>query len=244
MTSPALNDFGKAVRKARTAKGWTLEILAHEALGNQERKSYVSAVENGRKRLSALTIQKFARALDLDDAVVDPLLGGATAEDEPQSQTDTDADRLSAQLDGVRTQLRLSESLAIALAYKYAEGNPTDFESALRGLENALEVAARERARLSSNVDEAVAQILKEVEQLNEDGQVSEASALLARALEEAEEEEARAGQDHPPDRGRSGAGGGGSGTETLACGRRRVRGAGAHSGRLVRAWPRQGAGL
>jgi transcriptional regulator with XRE-family HTH domain len=58
-------EFGRVVRLARTAKGMTLEMLAYEALGNQDRKSYVSAVEKGRKRLSALTVQKFATFLEL-----------------------------------------------------------------------------------------------------------------------------------------------------------------------------------
>ncbi|MDJ0822067.1 MAG: helix-turn-helix transcriptional regulator, partial [Paracoccaceae bacterium] len=175
--------------------GWTLEQTAHEVLGNQERKSYVSAVEKGRKNLSALTIQKFARCLDLPDAVMDPLLGGAPAADDPATQVEANADRLGAEVEDLRAQLKLSEALAVALAYEFAEGNPTDLESALRELRRAFEVAAEQKARgaLPSNTDAAVDEIIAEVDRLNEAGAVEEAGAVLARALEAARDEAERA---------------------------------------------------
>ena len=48
----------------------------------------------------------------------------------------------------------IDKALTIALAYKYAEGNPTDIEGALAGVESALETAAKERDRgkLPSNL--------------------------------------------------------------------------------------------
>lgn len=48
--TPAWVEFGKAVQHRQ----------GHEALGTQDRKSYVCAVEKGQKRLSALTLQNFA----------------------------------------------------------------------------------------------------------------------------------------------------------------------------------------
>lgn len=186
MTSSALIDFGKAVRKARTAKGWTLEMLAHEALGNQERKSYVSAVERGKKRLSALTVQKFARALDLPDDVVDPVLHHAAPQDEPATQSETEADQLFDELEGLRHKLKISESLAIALAVKHAEGNPSDLDGALRELERAFEVARDQamRGALSSNTDAAVDAVIAEVDRLNEDEGLEAGSAYLNAELE------------------------------------------------------------
>lgn len=186
MTSPALTDFGKAVRKARTAQGWTLEMLAHEALGNQERKSYVSAVERGKKRLSPLTIQKFARVLDLDDAVVDPALDHAAPQDDPTSQPERDADRLYDEMQVLRQSLKISESLAIALAVKHAEGNPSDLAGALRELERAFEVANAQAqlGALPSNTDAAVDAVIAEVDRLNEDEGLEAGSAYVMAELD------------------------------------------------------------
>ncbi|MFZ5964605.1 helix-turn-helix domain-containing protein [Thalassococcus sp. BH17M4-6] len=198
MTSPdAFTDFGKAVRAARTAKGWTLEMLAHEALGNQDRKSYVSRVERGKQPLSPLTIQKFAKALDLPKGIVDAALGIAPQVEDAPSQTDADADRLYDELQGLRNQLKLSESLAIALAYEYAEGNPTDLETALRELRRAFEVAADRRDRLPGNVDAAVNAIIAEVDRRNEEESPEDAGAYLLRELAASRDAMAEKAQGH-----------------------------------------------
>ena len=78
-------------------------------------------------------------------------------------------------------QLKLSEALVIALAYKYAEGNASDFDGALAGLERALEVAAneRDRGKLPSNTDHAVDDIIAKIDAMNEAGEIEEASAAL-----------------------------------------------------------------
>lgn len=47
MTFTALEDFGYAIRQARLGKVWSLEELAHEALGNGARKGYVGQIEKG-----------------------------------------------------------------------------------------------------------------------------------------------------------------------------------------------------
>jgi hypothetical protein len=85
-------------------------------------------------------------------------------------------------------ELGVQEGMLIALARRYAEGNPSDFEAALRGLERALTVAADEIAKnaLPANTDAAVDAILKQVDALNEDGQIDDAATLIA-------EEESRA---------------------------------------------------
>ncbi|MCI5112851.1 MAG: helix-turn-helix domain-containing protein [Marivita sp.] len=175
-------DFGKAVRMARTAKGMTLEMLAYEALGNQDRKSYVSAVEKGRKRLSALTVQKFATFLDLDDPVVARLVTGAADEDEPITQVEVNADAIAKELEEVRKTLKLSEALAVSLAYEFAEGNPTDLTSALNELRRAFEVAAKQPT--TGNLDADVNAVLEEVRRLNADDRMEEAKEALREALE------------------------------------------------------------
>ena len=159
----------------------TLEVLAHEALGNQERKSYVSAVERGKKKLSPLTIQKFAKALDLPDSLVDPLLQDDVTEDEPTTQTERDADRLFDELTVLRNELKLSESLALALAYEYAEGNPSDLQSALRELKRAFELASRHAP--GGNLDSDLSAIMAEVDHLNEEESIEAGSATLRKAM-------------------------------------------------------------
>ena len=175
-------DFGKAVRLARTAKGMTLEMLAYEALGNQDRKSYVIAVEKGRKRLSALTVQKFATFLELDDPVVARLVTGAAGEDEPITQVEVNADAIAKELEEVRKTLKLSEALAVSLAYEFAEGNPTDLTSALNELRRAFEVAAKQPT--TGNLDADVNAVLEEVRRLNADDRMVEAKQALREALE------------------------------------------------------------
>ena len=57
MPLDAYQDFGAAIKEARLARGWSLETLAHEALGNSTRKGYCSQVERGKRKLSTGTIQ-------------------------------------------------------------------------------------------------------------------------------------------------------------------------------------------
>ena len=77
----------------------------------------------------------------------------------------------------------------MALARRYAEGDATDFDSALGGLERALEVAAVKEARgdLPSNLGEAVDAVLKRMAELNELGELDAAAVEVDRALEAAE---------------------------------------------------------
>lgn len=170
------------MRKARTAKGWTLEVLAHEALGNLERKSYVSRVEHGKQRLSAMTIRNFARVLDLPDGIVDTAMANAGKSEVTDNKAESDADALSSDVEALRQELKLSESLVVALAWEFAEGNPTDRDTAVRELRRALEIAAeeRERGRLPVNTDDAVNAVITRVDALNDEGEIDAAAALIA----------------------------------------------------------------
>ncbi|MCT4608169.1 MAG: helix-turn-helix domain-containing protein, partial [Pelagimonas sp.] len=187
MTS--LTDFGAAIRKARTAQGMTLEQLAHEALGNADRKSYVSAVEKGTRNLSPRTIQKFAKALDLPDSLVDPLLGVAPPQDDPQSDTDAATDRLLRETKLLRDQLNLSEDWALSIARRYAEGNPTNLSDALRGIERAFELAAEKQHEViaPNNIDAAIDEIVKRVKDLNQQGEAEAAQQALIDEMQRAE---------------------------------------------------------
>ncbi|HEY5723982.1 MAG TPA: pentapeptide repeat-containing protein [Allosphingosinicella sp.] len=59
--------FGLAVRGTRTQHGWTQEWLAEAALGNADRKGYVSRVEKGLiPNITRETVRKLATALGID----------------------------------------------------------------------------------------------------------------------------------------------------------------------------------
>ncbi|MEM8591018.1 MAG: helix-turn-helix transcriptional regulator [Pseudomonadota bacterium] len=191
MADTALETFGKAVKSARTERGWTLEALAAEALGNPDRKGYCSQVEKGKRNLSEATIRSFARVLDLPDTTTAPLLNRALPLDDQAEAEDQATEKLLADIEALRTKLKLSEALAVALAYKYAEGSPTDIEGALKGLEAAFETAAEQKARdaLPSNIDAAVDAVLQEVARLNDEGQPEDADALLMAEIEKSQAE-------------------------------------------------------
>ena len=192
--SPALAVFGKAVKTARTDRSWTLSTLAHEALGNAARKGYVSQVEKGTRKLSEGTIRNFARALDLPANVTDPLLGRTLPPSDVTENADLAASALLTEVETLRTELKLTEALAIALAYKYAEGNPTDLKGALAGLETALETAAKEfeRGAVPSNLGEAVDKIIAKVDELNKAGDIDAADAAIQEELDRRTEERDR----------------------------------------------------
>ena len=58
--------FGKLVRQRRQTLGLSQEALASDALGNPDRKSFVSAIENNRlKTITPSTAQKLSGALGL-----------------------------------------------------------------------------------------------------------------------------------------------------------------------------------
>ncbi|MCB5199949.1 tetratricopeptide repeat protein [Loktanella sp. TSTF-M6] len=89
-----------------------------------------------------------------------------------------------------------NEKLLIALAKRYAEGSPQDFDGALRGLERALEVAANRRA--PSNLPSEVDAIVAEADRLSDAGELDAALAHMQNALADsadriAREEQARA---------------------------------------------------
>jgi len=198
--SPALELFGTAVKTARQSRGWPLAKLALEALENEDRKGYYSQVEKGRRNLSKGTILSFSRALDLPPSATDPLLGFVLPPEDDKTLADTNASIILNEAEALRARLKLSEALAVALAYKYADCDPTDIEGALKGLGAALELAAAEKQRdaVLSNLDEAVNELVDRVATLNEIGEVDCAYAELQLERERRREaRERRIAEDH-----------------------------------------------
>lgn len=197
--SPALDAFGKAIKAERLARDWSLTKLADEALGNPNRKGYCSQVEKGLRNLSEGTIRSFARVLDLPASATDPLTGHLLPPEDDTTQTDAAATALLQEVEALRDKLKLSEAIAVAIAYKYADGNPTDIEGALRGLESALELAAKEQQRgaLRSNHEDAAEAVIRRIKDLNNRGEIDTAYAnLQTEAAQRAERREAMLAED------------------------------------------------
>ena len=93
-------------------------------------------------------------------------------------------DVLLARSEETARQFSIKEGMLIGIARAYLKDNPDDFESALRGVEEALRAAAEEtrRGTLPSNVDAAVAQVMAQVDSLNQEGRFTDARAELAAA--------------------------------------------------------------
>ncbi len=66
--NPVLIRLGKNLRKAREAKGWSQEEMAHRA---GVHRTYVGSVERGEYNATILTIRTFSKALgiSLRDAI-------------------------------------------------------------------------------------------------------------------------------------------------------------------------------
>lgn len=183
-------EFGLAVRKARTAKGrnWTGEQLAHAAFGNAERKSYISQIERGGTRLSARTVQKLAQVLDLPDAVTDPVL---RAHLPVEDKLDTDARRLMQMAADDSTAPGTADALMIALAYEFAAGSHINLSTAYTGLRNALQAAQEMKDQLDRlhNMDDRLTAVLRRVADLNDRGLRDAAGEALEAAIKAKEAE-------------------------------------------------------
>ncbi|MHA6325731.1 hypothetical protein, partial [Roseivivax sp. CAU 1753] len=89
-----------------------------------------------------------------------------------------------------RKMLKEREKLVMALAERYAEGSPDDFDSAMRGLEHALDIAATRAP--GGNLDAEIGAIMAEVDRLNDAGDIEAGVAALSRARAEMRDDEQR----------------------------------------------------
>jgi tetratricopeptide (TPR) repeat protein len=193
--------FGLLVRQAREAHGWSQEALAAAAFSGSMNKGYISRIENGKvPGITRETVRSIARALGIDPEEIPPALRWPLATDVVKD-TNTVAHEIKEQLDKLiaakEDQARafgIKEGMLIALARRYAEGSPGDFDAALAGLERALEVARdeRERGRLSSNVSEAIDAVIARIDALNQSGDLEAGQAALDAELAAFDEEDHR----------------------------------------------------
>lgn len=200
--------FGRLVRTRRNARGWSLEALAAEALLNSTRKGYVSLVERGEvPNIERETVKKFARALEINPEFIPPSLrwpeATAAVRDTNSLVLETHvhiADLRETVEKLVRAQedrardYGIKEGMLIALAQRYADGSPREFESALTGLEQALKVARDERkkGRLPSSAPAAVDSIIARIDALNDAGDLDAGQAELDTELAAIDQDDTR----------------------------------------------------
>ena len=181
-------NFGRLVREARKSRGWSQDALAAAVFDNPGRRGFISEIENGKRpQITLQTVLNIARVLEIPASALPASLRPAPAKG---SDDTTDSERLialqrmvGALYDREESSAReagIKEGLLIALARRYAEDNPRDFDEALAGLENALRVAAEQAAALPGNVDDAVQAVLAEVARLNGEGRIDDAAELIA----------------------------------------------------------------
>lgn len=144
---PAAKEFGRLVRERRKALGWSQEALAAEALSNSTRKNHISQIENGKvPNITQDTVKKVAQALKIDLEEIPPALRWPEAS-EVVKDTNTVAHEIQTQVNKLvafqqdrAREFAVKENMLIALANRYAEGSPNDFEAALKELDRALEL--------------------------------------------------------------------------------------------------------
>ncbi|WP_424974319.1 hypothetical protein [Dinoroseobacter sp. S124A] len=172
--------LGALIKERREAGGFTQRELAEQSFpdldDHEGKERRIRELESGTvDRPQPRNYTPICETLSISRDQVRQL---KTAIDE---QVESNAEHLLRENAALAEQLKLSEALVIALAYEYAEGTPTEFDAAMAGLRNALQVAADARAkgRLPSNVDDALSEIIARVDALNDAGEVEAATAAL-----------------------------------------------------------------
>lgn len=142
----AAKAFGELVRESRKARGWSQEALAAEAFPNSTRKGYISLVENGKiPNITRDTVRNIARALEIDPEAIPDVLRWPEA-NEVVKDTNTVAHEIYADVSKLVAieqdrgrEFGKKEGMLIALANRFADGSPNDFEAALQELARLLE---------------------------------------------------------------------------------------------------------
>lgn len=176
-------EFGRAVKRARSLRGWTLDQVVSAMGGDPEAngKSFLSNVERGRRSISTRTVGKLIKALDLPETWMDRFLDDAPNDADEVTSNDQTADRLLRMAERDETLPPSAEGLLIGLAQSYAGGSYRDHFTAYTALKSALEVAQslKEQGALPSNTDSQLDTVLREVARLNDQGDFQAAADLL-----------------------------------------------------------------
>ena len=172
--------FGKAVERARSLKGWTLAQLGGK-ISPPTSKFFLSRIEGGKRQISALTVGKLIRTLDLPENWIDRFLDADIAPEDEQTRQDHEADRLIRLVENDTTAPTTAEPLLMLLAEEWASQRFTDPMAAYAALRAALQAAADLKAQgnLPSNASDQLQSVLRRVSELNDQGLRNEAGAAL-----------------------------------------------------------------
>ena len=177
-------EFGKAVKRARSLRGWTLDQLAGQITPSPG-KSFLSNVEKGHRSISAVTVGRLIGALKLDEYWIDRFLEDGTAPEDEITPEDRVTESLLAQVAADDTAPPTAEALLIGLAEDISKKNFADPLAAYHELKALLEEAASLKAsgQLPSNTSDQMQTILKRVSALNDQNLREEAAEIIEDAI-------------------------------------------------------------
>ena len=176
-----LDEFGKAVKRARSLKGWQLDQLSAAMEGGKASRSYLSNLEKGQRQISPPTVGRLIKALDLDESWIDRFLDDEVLQEAEETPVDQETERLLRLKAGDGQTPDAAEDLLILLANTHAQGQYTDTLTAYQALRGALEAneRIRQRGETRGNAGEQLQAVMAEVTRLNTEGRVDEADGLL-----------------------------------------------------------------
>lgn len=198
-----LDEFGKAVKHARSLRGWQLSDVSNRIAEMDRTKpgqkvtapaiTFLSDIEKGKRSISPPTVGKLIHALDLPESWLTRFLADAPDEADEETPKDREAERLIRRAESDPNAPETPEPLLILLAEEWSGQRFTDPSLAYNALKGALQAAADMRAQgaLPSNISAQFQAVMRRVAELNDAGQMDEADAALrdARERNEAESE-------------------------------------------------------
>ena len=179
-----LEEFGRAVKRARSLRGWTLDQLAGSILPIPG-KSFLCNIEKGKRDIGPLTVGKLIKALALPESWIDRFLNAEISPDAEETAQDRGAEKLLRMYDRDATAPQTAEDLLIGLAQDQAGQPFLDAWAAYAALKSMLEDAAALKAQglLPSNTGDQLSIILRRVSDLNDQGLREEAGEALEDAI-------------------------------------------------------------
>lgn len=185
-----LDEFGRAVKRARSLRGWTLDQVAN-CITPPPGKSFLSKIEKGKRDISATTVGKLIGALDLPESWIDKFLDTDIAPEDEETPKDREAERLIRRAEADPNAPKTPEALLLLLAEEWAGQRFTDFTHAYNALQGALQAAAEMRAQgaMPSNISGQFQAVMRRVAELNDAGLMDEADAALKEAADRHEAE-------------------------------------------------------
>jgi len=190
------NEFGRAVKHARSKKGWELNDVANRiaemdsgrsgTTTKPPARSFLSDIEKGKRSISPPTVGKLIHALDLPENWLDRFLDAAPDQADEETSKDQETERLLRLVERDETAPDTSEPLLLLLAEEWAQQSFVDATSAYTALRGALQAAADLKAQgaLPANSSDQLQAVLQRVSALNDQGLIEDADAALQDATQ------------------------------------------------------------